>query len=405
MILMNSILTIFKKEFYRVMSDKRLIFTSIILPGLAIYLMYSFLGSVIQREIEDVDTHNMIVYESNMTDDFKNLLVTLYGEPEFITITDESHEFLEEQVLIGEIDLLVYFDETFQTQIDDFEIDGSIIPNVDMYYNPFEDYSRDAYYDTLNALYTYENSIGFDRFGDDYHPFTINAGFTEPGENEIYNEEKASGEMFAGLLPMLIVMFLFSGAMSIGPDSIAGEKERGTIATLLVTPTKRRDIAVGKVLSLSVISLFSATSSFIGIMLSLPKLMQQNDLSISIYSIGDFIILFTVLLATVFFIVGIISVISAYAKSIKEASLLIMPVYFASVVVGMSTMMSGEATTNPALFMIPIYNSVHMIISILTFEVSIVNFIIMVSSNLVYASILIFVLNKFFQSEKIMFSK
>jgi sodium transport system permease protein len=76
---------------------------------------------------------------------------------------------------------------------------------------------------------------------------------------------------------MLIIMFLFSGAMSIGPDSIAGEKERGTIATLLVTPVKRSEIAIGKVMSLSIISLFSATSSFIGIMLSLPKLLQMEE--------------------------------------------------------------------------------------------------------------------------------
>jgi len=68
------------------------------------------------------------------------------------------------------------------------------------------------------------------------------------------------GKIIASLLPMLMIMFLFSGAMSIGPESIAGEKERGTIATLLVTPVKRKEIAIGKILALSVLSLISATA-------------------------------------------------------------------------------------------------------------------------------------------------
>ncbi|MFQ7035420.1 MAG: ABC transporter permease subunit [Candidatus Borkfalkia sp.] len=52
--------------------------------------------------------------------------------------------------------------------------------------------------------------------------------------------------------------------MGIAPESIAGEKERGTIATLLVTPIKRSELVVGKVLSLSALSSLSAISSFIG---------------------------------------------------------------------------------------------------------------------------------------------
>ena len=209
------------------------------------------------------------------------------------------------------------------------------------------------------------------------------------------------------LLPMLIIMFLFSGAMSIGPDSIAGEKERGTIATLLVTPVKRSEIAIGKVLSLSVISLFSATSSFIGILLSLPKLLQMedSDISMSIYGISDFLMLFTVLLATVLVIVGIISIISAYAKTIKEASMLILPFYFLSIVMGMSTMFSGESSSNLLVYLIPLYNSIQIIISILTFEVNAVQFLLTIGSSLIYVSIFIVILNKLFQSEKIMFSK
>ena len=117
--------------------------------------------------------------------------------------------------------------------ITDYQTSTDTLPNVDIYYNPSENYSRDAYYNILGALEYHATEIGIERFGDSYNPFTVNIGFDD-NQNQIFDEEKASGQMFAGMLPMLIIMFLFSAAMSIGPDSIAGEKERGTIATLLV---------------------------------------------------------------------------------------------------------------------------------------------------------------------------
>ena len=71
----------------------------------------------------------------------------------------------------------------------------------------------------------------------------------------------------AMIMPMLMVSFLFSGSMGVAPEAIAGEKERGTMATLLVTPINRAHIAIGKILSLSVIALLSGLSSFLGVIL------------------------------------------------------------------------------------------------------------------------------------------
>jgi sodium transport system permease protein len=120
---------------------------------------------------------------------------------------------------------------------------------------------------------------------------------------------------------------------------------------------------------------------------------------------SDFASLFLIILSTVMVIVGIISVVSAYAKTIKEASTLILPFYFVSIFVGVSTMFSGEATQSMYAYLIPIYSSVNMIIAILTFELVPLHLILTVGSSVLYLSILIFVLNRLFQSEKIMFSK
>ena len=396
---MKNVITVFKKEFYRVMSDKRLIFTTILLPGLAIYVMYSFMGGAILNEYEDVQDNEMKVYVENLPVEFSDYLDTLELNVVYSDYVASEHDELLNSILIGDIDLLLRFPVTFES-----DIDNGILSDIFTYYNPGEKYSEAAYHKYMNELNAYRLTIAYERYGEEFIVFTTDS---DNDEHIIIDEEKAIGQGFAMLLPMLIIMFLFSGAMSIGPDSIAGEKERGTIATLLVTPVKRSEIAVGKVLSLSIISLFSATSSFIGIMLSLPKLLQMEDsgVSINIYGIGDFIMLFTVLLATVLVIVGIISIISAYAKTIKEASMLILPFYFLSIVMGMSTMFSGEASSDILIYLIPLYNSIQIIISILTFEVNAAQFILTIISSLVYVSVFIIILNKLFQSEKIMFSK
>ncbi len=392
---MKNIVTIFRKEFYRVMSDRRLIFTAILLPGLAIYIMYTFIGSAIGGEIEDITQHKMIIYTENLPTEVQNYIYTQEINPEYHIYDSAEHDELEEMILNGEVDMLIRFEETFED-----DIDNLIVTGIQIYSNPGEKYSEYTYNVITNALHSYANVIGIERYGDAYYSFDMSSEI-------IMDEEKAAGQNFAMLLPMLIVMFLFSGAMSIGPDSIAGEKERGTIATLLVTPVKRSEIAIGKVLSLTVISMMSATSSFIGIMFSLPNLMQGagDNLDVFIYGAWDILMLFSVLLATVFVIVGLVAALSAYAKSIKEASMLIMPFYFISMALGISTMFSGEASSELWVYFMPIYSSVNLIIAILTFDLSLTAYLITISTSLIYVAIFVYILTKLFQSEKVMFSK
>lgn len=392
---MRNIFTIFRKEFFRVMSDRRLVFTAIILPGLAIYIMYTFIGTAIGGEVEDIVEHKMIIYTENMPTDFQNFVYAQNINPEFHDYDPNNHEEIEEQILIGEVDMIIIFSETFED-----DIDNLVISEIFIYFNPGEKYSNYAYGQMTNVISTYGTIIGLDRHGDSYYAFMVDSGI-------IMDEEKAAGQGFAMLLPMLIIMFLFSGAMSIGPDSIAGEKERGTIATLLITPVKRSEIAIGKVLSLTAVSMMSATSSFIGIMFSLPNLMggAGAELDVFIYGVGDITILFSVLLATVLVIVGLVSVLSAYAKTIKEAGMLIMPFYFVSIGLGISSMFSGEASSELWVYFMPIYSSVNLIIAVLTFDISLTAYLITIGTSLIYVTIFVFILTRLFQSEKIMFQK
>ena len=219
-------------------------------------------------------------------------------------------------------------------------------------------------------------------------------------------EKDFTGMIFSMIAPMLLLMFLFSGCMAVAPESIAGEKERGSFATMLVTPVKRSHIAVGKILSLSVISLLSGLCSFLGLILSLPKLMGgMEGVSASVYGFGDYMMILGIVLSSVLVIVALISVISAFAKSVKEATGMIGPLMILVMLLGVSTMFSNGAVGSYFWYLIPLYNSARAMSGIFSFAASGVAVLITVIANLLCAVLLALLLAKMFDSEKVMFNK
>jgi len=194
--------------------------------------------------------------------------------------------------------------------------------------------------------------------------------------------------------------------MSIAPESIAGEKERGTIATLLVTPAKRSQLAAGKILSLGAIAFLCGLSSAIGTFLSLPKMMGGGEaVSMAIYSTSDYAMVLLLILSTVLLIISMLSVISAFARTVKEAGMAVMPLMIIVMLIGVTGMLGSGAQTEKIYYAIPLYNSVQAMSGIFSLQTSAANVAIACVSNLVYALICGFALTKMFNSEKVMFSK
>jgi sodium transport system permease protein len=152
-------------------------------------------------------------------------------------------------------------------------------------------------------------------------------------------------------------------------------------------------------------ALISGTSSTLGVLLSLPKLMGDAvSIDGSVYSAGDYAMLAVVILSTVLVLITVISIISAYAKTVKEAGTYVTPLMILSMIIGI-TGMFGLTVTNPALYLIPIFNSVQCMIGIFSFEASIINMAITVIANVAITAVGVFILTRMFNSEKIMFNK
>ena len=388
----NKIWAVMRKEFSRFFGDKRVVISTIFLPGIMIYLVYSLMGSAMGTMMGGGDDYIPTVYAINMGESAETMLAAAL-DANIVSVDASAREEKLAEISEGDADALIVFSEGMNEVLSGNRVDK--IPSVSVYHNSASTNSYNVYNTVVAVLDGYESTVA--------NLFDINAG---DEAFDLASEEETAAQIMATMLPMLLMTFMFSACMSVAPESIAGEKERGTVATLLVTPLKRSHLALGKIFSLSCIAVISGAATALGTILSLPKLMSLDgmgiDTSTSVYSVIDYVLLGCVMISTVLLLIAAVSCVSAFAKSVKEASTALAPLMVLSMVVGLSSMF-GSATSVGAFF-IPLYNSAQSMSEIFSLSTNATHIAITCAMNLVFTGILVFVLTKMFDSEKVMFS-
>ena len=321
----SPVFTIFKKELARFFGDRRMAVTTLLLPGLMIYLMYTFMGSALTGRFSVEDTYKPTAVVENLPDSLSPTL------SQALDLREEAEPM--DLVRDQELDLYIRFPANFDADVAAYDMSSeATAPQVEVYYNSAATSSSNGYSLVKEILDQYESSL--------VNKFHVNWD----GIFELAKQEDATGFVFSSMMPMLLLIFLFSGCMAVAPEAIAGEKERGTIATLLITPAKRGSIALGKIMALSVIALLAGASSAIGSILSLPKLMgaAAGQLTVT-YVTEDYVLLGVVILSTVLLLITLISIVSAFAKSIKEAQTYVTPMMILVVLIGVTAMFGNGA--------------------------------------------------------------
>lgn len=388
------ILTIMKKELRRSLCDRRMLI-SLILPGLLIYLLYTIMGSAMNSLASEADTPTYTIC-------VERLPVSL---SEFFTSSDSPFEMVEmpadrdAAIRDGQLDLHIVFPDDFDESVANYTPStGLAAPEVRIFYNSTVTDSQNAFSLVLSMLDTYESSMT--------NQFDINR--STDTIFDLSTEEDSVRTMFSMLLPMLLITLLFSGCMTIAPESIAGEKERGTLATLLVTPTRRSELAIGKMAALSIVALISGAAGFIGTLFALPHLMGKDAgevLTADLYGIGELLSILAIILCTTLLFIALISVISAFARSVKEAVSFATPLMILVMILSLSNLFLTQDRGHLALFLIPVYNSVCCMGDIFSHSWTLSRVLLTVGSNLTIAGLFVPLLTRMFNSEKIMFRR
>ena len=390
----NNVVNVMKKEFSRFLGDRRMI-AMILLPAVLIYVLYSFMGTAMRSLYTPDENATIVAYTVNIPDSISS--VAQAAGLDIVPVASSEAENIKEKISAKTAYLLMVFPADFDSNVAAYDVKTSsgLAPNIEIYYNSTVPNSSSAYGIIISLLDYYESSLA--------NKFDVNRGISD---SDLVTAEDMSASIISTLMPLLLLVFLYTGCAGIAPESISGEKERGTLATLLVTPLKRSELAAGKILSLCVIAFFSGLVTAAATILSLPKLMgaASDFIDAGIYRATDYMFLAFVILSTILLLVALISIISAFARSVKEATTAVMPLMIVVMLVGV-TGMFGTTHAEAVYYMIPLYGSVQSMSGIFSLNYSGANIAVSCISNLVLAIIGGFALTKMFNSEKVMFSK
>lgn len=405
---MKNIKTIFFKELRRFFTEPRML-AALFLPGIIIYIFYSLMGTFMEASFAPSSgkpenyTYQIVATNNySSTDEVAPLIFDVFdaylpinesgnkSEYHYINL-DQVSEY-KEALSNHEYDLLIVFNDNFEDSLKG-EI-SSTKTNISLYY------------DGSDSISTYLYTVFTSLVDTTYTNFTVNI------ENGIYVDGNVSPENYtfknimSFVVPLVTISLLFSTVISICPEAIAGEKERGTLASLLMTPMKRTELVIGKISALSIVSLSSGLVSFLGLVISLPNLYGGGMTLSSLFSPASFIMLLLLILTTLCVFVTLGLVISAFSKSIKEAGSYLTPIMtilMVASIIPFSIDMSGIGYA-----FIPLLNivsSMNLLIRETNLDLLLPYISITAVMNIVLSGVLIFITAKLFNSEKIMFQR
>ena len=160
---MKNILTIFKKEWDRVIKDKRLVITVMLMPGLMIFIVYTLIGSAMTN-LTTEDFYDVAIVNQQI--EFKNFYFdTVYSEEypysiNILSVTEDKIDSYKQEIDDGEWDLLIILDDFLM------EYDGSGAKPVNqIYYNVNEIASTTMYNEFYQFLSDLEVKLSVDTFG------------------------------------------------------------------------------------------------------------------------------------------------------------------------------------------------------------------------------------------------
>ena len=224
------------------------------------------------------------------------------------------------------------------------------------------------------------------------------------------SNEQSLGSIMGSVLPFMLIISLLMGTMYPAIDTTAGERERGTLETILTLPVTNRQLIVSKFITVALIGMISALLNILsmgGIALYMYAIMDmQTDMGT--FDMGKFAPAVLVCMLSVFafslFISAVTMCVTSFAKSYKEANNYITPLMLVVMFIGYIGFIPNLELTQ-SMAMMPVANICLLIKNMLAFKVDYAAIAVVLISNVAYAVIAILFLSKIYDSEAILFSE
>jgi len=220
-------------------------------------------------------------------------------------------------------------------------------------------------------------------------------------------EKKDVSEMIVTLLPYLIVIWAFYGGMSIASDLVAGEKEKNTLETLLISPVRRTWIVIGKFLALSTVCLISSMSSLVGLgILSFVPINGVKEMFKSGFGLSPMsaILILVLMVPMVAVFASLLIGISSYAKNARESQTYLTQASFVVILPAIFSQFIGFTDYSSAVWvnLIPVLNTANNIRLALLGKPDFTGIGITIGVSLVLAAIALRVTVRLFNREEVL---
>ena len=348
---MKTFVTIFRKEFTDTIRDRRTLFMMIVFPLLlvpALMIVVTNIQMSSMKNAEEKVLRVALIARANAS----GLVVALNGRTDLRIIEGIPADSMEAMIARDSIDAAVVIAADF-----DAAVARMTSGTIRLFYKSSDDF--DMVKRRLSGVIgSYEKQLVAERFAVlKMDPSIVNPVTIE--EHDVASMKERIGKSVGGLVPYLFVIFCFMGAMYPAIDLAAGEKERGTMETLLTAPVSRFQILVGKFAGVVLTGLMSAAVSIFGILVAVRQISKiPPEILSAVMAILDaqtvLLVLSLLLPLTVFFAAFLLSM-SIYAKSYKEAQSMISPLMIVVILPVMIGLFPGVAL-DPVTALIPVLN-------------------------------------------------
>ncbi len=381
---MNKTLLILKKELREVFRDKKSLAMMLIIPVL-IPLIIIGMSALFESETStDVNTYNKIGFNYELRDIELEILDSLE-----IDYSINDTDALEEKFNKQEINSYIIKENNhYVINYDSANIESSGSASL-------AESFLETYKSVLEENYLSNNNVDILEFN-----------------NLLTYEEKTQEQQnyFANYIVnyafLFILMAITVSATYPATDATAGEKERGTLETLLTFPIKSKDIIIGKLLS---VTLSSIITGVLGLILSVLAILYVGN-TYDIYSGTELlnapIIIYALIIIIAYSIMisGLCIAIASMSKSFKEAQSALTPLTFIAFFPGMIVFMI-DISNNAILSLIPFINFSMIFTDVTNNNLNILYLILMLISTIVIITIVITYIIRQYKSEKILFNE
>ncbi len=348
---MKTFLTIFRKEFTDSVRDRRTLFMMVIFP----LVLFPLLMTVVtrlqlsqMRKAEEKILRLSLVNEQDAPG-LAGLAATIPGIRLLPPVPADSAASLIQR---DSLDAVIVVAPDFRERVDAMQTGA-----LTLVFKSSEDYAvaKRRLHDVIDR---YEKQLVERRFAALKIDRSVVSAVTVQ-EKDIATVKEKVGRSIGGFIPYLFVIFCFMGSMYPAIDLAAGEKERGTIETLLTAPVGRFEILLGKFAVVVLAGLLSAAVSMLGLYLALQQVkeMPQELLQAvqGILDVQSVLLTLSLLLPLAIFFAGFLLSLSMFAKSYKEAQSIISPLTIVIILPVLIGMVPGFEL-NPVTALIPVLN-------------------------------------------------